>query len=104
MLLELVLPRISNTTSPPVRHISLVVVDKHFTILAISTWLFLRHTNRSEDGFCLHEDGVHLFKRSIGCLRVEVVDYWEDEGVDGREDDVGPIVDALEGDRCLVHR
>ena len=71
----------TQNTRPPLRHICILVLDKHLTILTISMRFFLCDLDDCEDGIAFGEDGVHLFEGAVGGFRVEEVDDWEDEGV-----------------------
>ena len=76
-------PLLGDMTSAALVVIRLFVVDKKLTLLAVAVRLVSGNANNREDGIGLTEDGVHLFERSVGCLWVEEVYSWEDDGVAG---------------------
>lgn len=59
--------------------------------------------DNSEPSFCLAEDGVDFFERTVRGFGVEEVDDGEDESVDDGEDDVGLVADGGKRDGCDHH-
>lgn len=71
---------LSHTASTP-GDICVFVIDKKLAVLAIATGQLLRDLHDVEHICGLMENGIHLFQRPVGCLRVEEVHDWYDEGI-----------------------
>ena len=72
----------------------LLIVNKQFSILAISQRLVFGGRDHREPAFGLSENGVDFLEGAVSGFGVEEVDDWEDECVDDCEDNVRLVPDG----------
>ncbi len=77
----------------------LLIINKRFSVFAVSSRFIACYFDNVEDGGCFAEDDVHFFEGAVGGFGVEEVDAGEYEGVA-----VGLVMGVSEGCWRLLGR